>query len=347
LDNNQALEGCIPLPDAFEVTYASTKVTGMCDGNADSLVVKQRAALRVLPKLLLGAGKDKAAINAAIQRLVNRTSDLGRLVGNGETQATVWQSLEVTDVRLEVVVAIVAGAECVTAIRFNQQLGDLYVGLNMSHLAAVVRGLPYLSEFKCIGCRGNTWPADMQLPRNLPSAAARLQTLILSGCGVTGQLPNSWGKWTSLFTLDLSFNKFTGTLPASFAGLPNIQSLLLEFNQLWGTLPSAWGAAAVMPRNLTLTLAGNERLAGTVPPAWRHFSSGSIEVSFTGVRGCLPDGVRVYQEKPLPLCSAVSSEAAALIALKGLFSRACVLDLGGLTTWIAGEHIMPAAQRSV
>jgi hypothetical protein len=268
---------------------------------------------------------------------VNRTAGLGQLVGNGETEATVWESLGVTDVRLEVVVTIVAGAEFVTAIRFDKILGDLYVGLNMSYLVAVVKYLPYLSEFKCLGCRGNTRPADMQLPRNLPCTAARLRTLVLNGCEVAGQLPNSWGNWTSLVTLDLSFNKITGTLPASFAGLSNIQSLALDYNQLRGTLPAAWGDAAAMPRNLTLTLSGNKGLGGTVPALWRHFSSGVIEVSFTNVTGCLPDGVPVYQDKPLPLCSAVSTEAAALMALKGVFSQAGTLDLGGLATWISGE----------
>jgi hypothetical protein len=317
----------------------------MCDGNTDSVVAKQRAALKLLPKLLLGAGKDSAAINTAIRRLVNRTAGLGGLVGNGEMETTVWENLGVVDTRLEVVVTIMAGAEYVTAIRFNQQLSDLYVGLNLSRLAAVTRGLPYLSEFKCIGCRGNTRPADMQLPRNLPGAAVRLQTLELSGCGVTGQLPSSWGNWTSLVTMGLSFNKITGTLPVSFGGLPNIQSLGLDFNQLRGTLPAAWGDAATMPKNVTITLSGSKALAGTVPGSWRHFSSGSIEVSFTGIRGCLPDGVPVYQDKPLKLCSAVSGEAGALIALKGVFSTAGVTDLGGLATWVPGEcHLK---QRSV
>jgi hypothetical protein len=64
LDNNQALEGCIPLLlNPVDVTYSGSKVTGMCDGNADLVVTKQRDALKQLPKLLLGAGKDSAAIN--------------------------------------------------------------------------------------------------------------------------------------------------------------------------------------------------------------------------------------------------------------------------------------------
>jgi hypothetical protein len=92
-----------------------------------------------------------------------------------------------------------------------------------------------------------------------------MQALDLSGGGVTGQLPSSWGNWPSLATLNLSFNKITGTLPASFAGLSSLQSLRLEYNKLQGTLPAAWGDATVMPQKVSILLAGNKGIGGTVP----------------------------------------------------------------------------------
>jgi hypothetical protein len=147
LDSNQALSGCVPLPNLIELTYAGTQVAGKCDDSSNLPTLRQRAALRLLPKLLLGAGKDRTTVNTAIQRLVNRNSELGRLVGNGEVEKVVWESLGVVDVRLEVVVAVVAGAEHVTAIRIDP-LPDLYIGLNMTKLVAVLRDLPYLRELR-------------------------------------------------------------------------------------------------------------------------------------------------------------------------------------------------------
>jgi hypothetical protein len=84
----------------------------------------------------------------------------------------------------------------------------------------------------------------------LPAVAPHMHSLLLANCRLTGQLPRTWGNWSSMQDISLQGNSITGTLPESSSALSSLQSLSLTNNKLHGTLPWLWGQAQVMPRNL-------------------------------------------------------------------------------------------------
>ena len=107
---------------------------------------------------------------------------------------------------------------------------------------------------------------DNQLTGAIPSSLGRLTTLTwmnLDQNDLTGQIPSSLGNLTNLEALWLSQNRLTGPIPSSLGNLTNLVSLYLRDNQLTGQIPSSLG-------NLTnlrfLRLHGN-RLTGEIPAA--------------------------------------------------------------------------------
>ncbi|XP_020577014.1 probable leucine-rich repeat receptor-like protein kinase At5g49770 [Phalaenopsis equestris] len=65
----------------------------------------------------------------------------------------------------------------------------------------------------------------------------QLTTLILAGCGFTGEIPSELGNLKQLSFLALNSNKFSGKIPASLGGLSNLYWLDVADNQLSGPLP--------------------------------------------------------------------------------------------------------------
>ncbi|CAJ2658752.1 unnamed protein product [Trifolium pratense] len=74
-----------------------------------------------------------------------------------------------------------------------------------------------------------------------------LEFLDLSSNQLTGKLPNSLGKFTSLYDLDLSRNSVnsitgvSGPMPTSIGNLSNLGSLNLDSNMMNGTIPESIG----------------------------------------------------------------------------------------------------------
>ncbi|KPA73256.1 putative GP46-like surface antigen [Leptomonas pyrrhocoris] len=93
----------------------------------------------------------------------------------------------------------------------------------------------------------------------------------LSGFGqqVTGSLPASWGRLTTLTSLDLSGNALNGSLPADWGGMAALESLYLNSNRLEGSLPGQWRFLSEL---MTLRLDKNT-LSGTLPAAWFRLTS--------------------------------------------------------------------------
>jgi hypothetical protein len=206
--------------------------------------------------------------------------------------------------------------------------------LQLKRLIPVVKNMPKLQFFDCIGC--NAQPSRLQLLSGLPYAAPNIEDLVLIDSGLTGQLPPTWGNWPSISSIMLGWNSINGTLPDSFSLLPNMTWLDLNSNKLQGTLPNSWGQAWVVPKSMRMDLHGNSSIRGEVPSSWVHFSEGEVDHVGTQVGGCAPNGLTLRQEPALPTCSSVSSDAAALQAIQGLLERSG-LSNSGLGTWIIGE----------
>lgn len=65
----------------------------------------------------------------------------------------------------------------------------------------------------------------------------KLNSLYLSNCSLTGEIPRSIGNLTQLLNLEFSQNYITGTIPAEIGKLQNLWQLEFYDNQLTGTLP--------------------------------------------------------------------------------------------------------------
>ncbi|KAI3879986.1 hypothetical protein MKX03_020394 [Papaver bracteatum] len=91
----------------------------------------------------------------------------------------------------------------------------------------------------------------------------RLQELVLSHTGFTGEIPTSIGNLRLLTRLDLGYCGFNGTIPHAISNRKQLQYLDLSINNFTGLIPSiSW------PESLTdIDLSGNS-LVGPVPSDW-------------------------------------------------------------------------------
>ncbi|KAG2495519.1 hypothetical protein HYH03_006462 [Edaphochlamys debaryana] len=102
---------------------------------------------------------------------------------------------------------------------------------------------PELPRLVSLDLSGN----DGALNGGLPLTAWRgdwpsLQYLNVSGCGMSGSLPYDWSPLPALAVLDLSRNRLTGMLPPGLSSLSQLRWLSVAYNDgLSGTLPPAWG----------------------------------------------------------------------------------------------------------
>nr|QAS62447.1 LRR receptor-like serine/threonine-protein kinase RCH1 [Sedum alfredii] len=81
---------------------------------------------------------------------------------------------------------------------------------------------------------------------NLPfpvgfSSLLNLRSLVLSGCNLTGNVPDSVGEFAALQVFDISSNSIEGSIPATIGKLKNLQVLDFSSNQLTGRIPAEIG----------------------------------------------------------------------------------------------------------
>ncbi|GKV09677.1 hypothetical protein SLEP1_g21139 [Rubroshorea leprosula] len=99
-----------------------------------------------------------------------------------------------------------------------------------------------------------------QFTQNLPYwTMTSLQYINLGHNQLQGQMSDIFGHFSSLTTLDVSFNSFTSNLPQSFINLTSITSMYLENNQFDGTID----VLANLPLD-TLNVANNH-FTGWIP----------------------------------------------------------------------------------
>ena len=109
------------------------------------------------------------------------------------------------------------------------------------------------------------WPVARSMHNwqgvTLGGTPVRVTGLARSGEGLTGPVPSSLGRLTSLGTLDLGGNELTGVIPPQLGNLNNLTALDLGGNALTGEIPSSLGSLAALE---TLDLSDN-RLDGEIP----------------------------------------------------------------------------------
>jgi len=85
-----------------------------------------------------------------------------------------------------------------------------------------------------------------------------LTTLVLSGMGLAGTIPESIGELGELRVLRLDNNQFTGVIPASFRRLERASELRVDGNRLVGPIP--FGKEMMWRLGKKLRVGGNEGL---------------------------------------------------------------------------------------
>ena len=117
------------------------------------------------------------------------------------------------------------------------------------------------------------------------SADGRVNSLDLSGRGLTGPLPPEVGNLTSLTELHLRDNQLSGPLPPGLGNLPGLEKLALDNNQLNGNIPPQLANLTALAE---LTLANNA-LSGPIPAELANLANlESLDLSGNALTGPVP-----------------------------------------------------------
>ncbi|TYJ12033.1 hypothetical protein E1A91_A11G320300v1 [Gossypium mustelinum] len=111
---------------------------------------------------------------------------------------------------------------------------------------------------------------ETSFPQLLINASLpKLKRVMLRSCNVTGEIPASFGRFTTINILDLSFNRLRGKIPEELSSLA-LNNLFLNGNNFSGTVPS-W----MLNTNVKIDLSYN------------NFAD-------TGVSGCQRNSVNLF-----------------------------------------------------
>lgn len=152
-----------------------------------------------------------------------------------------------------------AGTECSWAGVRCDDARTTVVGLELYGNNLV--GLPVVSQLPdLVALDLNANPLGSAFPPSF-TALAKLESLRIAGCGLTGNLPASLGQLAQLRELYAPNNSFSGPVPAALGGLSNLAELVLYGNQLTGPIPAALGSLSKLT-NLDLD---DNALTGPIP----------------------------------------------------------------------------------
>lgn len=156
-----------------------------------------------------------------------------------------------------------------------------------------------------------------EIPDELGVACGSLVVLDLSENKLSGELPMTFGKCTSLQSLNLSrnylsgdflssvvsklsslrylyvpFNNITGHVPLSLANCTQLQVLDLSSNAFTGSIPSGFCSSSTSPPALEKLLLAGNYLSGMVPAELgRCKNLRTIDLSFNNLNGPIPSGI--------------------------------------------------------
>ena len=137
----------------------------------------------------------------------------------------------------------------------------------------------------------------------------RLQALILSDTGLTGEIPPELGNLTQLQVLILSDAGLTGAIPPGLGNLTRLELLDLSDTEVTGEIPPELGNLA----RLGLLDISNTELSGDVPPELGNLTRLNwLRLYSTNLTGCLPASLRAQRVDlgtyHKPFCAAPESE---------------------------------------
>lgn len=133
------------------------------------------------------------------------------------------------------------------------------------------------------------WLSGYGLEGTLPSSFGELTHLKwvdLSANQLSGPLPASLGNLQELIWFDLSLNLIEGSLPASLGYLDNLAFVYLSYNNLQGSIPETFGSLQSLS---DLDLSHN-LLSGSIPISFTNLPGGtSIDLSYNLLEGTIPE----------------------------------------------------------
>lgn len=104
-----------------------------------------------------------------------------------------------------------------------------------------------------------------QISGLIPNSLCKISTLRvldLSKNNLSGEIPNCWSDFKILVVLDFSDNNLSGIIPSSFGNASSLKSLHLSSNNLHGDIPSSLRHCTDL---VTLDFGENEMLTGYLP----------------------------------------------------------------------------------
>ncbi|KAF8405967.1 hypothetical protein HHK36_008047 [Tetracentron sinense] len=101
------------------------------------------------------------------------------------------------------------------------------------------------------------------------SSFSSLLSLDLSYNSFSGSIPNHIGNLSKLIHLDLSFNQFSGKIPLNIGLLTSLRILHLHVNQIYGSIPHEIGKL----RSLNELYLNNNNLTGLIPTSLGNLSN--------------------------------------------------------------------------
>ncbi|CAL5204127.1 unnamed protein product [Lathyrus oleraceus] len=120
---------------------------------------------------------------------------------------------------------------------------------------------------------------------NCSKVGERVQSLTLSGLGLSGQLPSNLSNLTYLHSLDLSKNNFHGQIPTQFGHFTLLNVIQLAFNNLSGSLPPQLGRL----HNLVSLDFSVNNLTGEIPSTFGNlFSLKNLSLARNKLVGEIP-----------------------------------------------------------
>jgi hypothetical protein len=115
---------------------------------------------------------------------------------------------------------------------------------------------------------------------------ADVTSIDLASNGLSGSIPLSFAKLTSLVSVDLHDNHLLGGLESFFTGT-SLKFLILSDNNFSGELPLEWASPGAL--NIVKLDVSNNNLCGTISPLWARWKRLSVlDLSNNSFSGTLP-----------------------------------------------------------
>ncbi|KAL6204539.1 hypothetical protein ACLB2K_021806 [Fragaria x ananassa] len=107
------------------------------------------------------------------------------------------------------------------------------------------------------------------IPESLGNLSKVLNKLYMGGNRISGNIPASVGRLTSLTLLNVSYNSISGEIPTEIGQLENLQELSVAGNDLSGHIPNSLGN---LKKLNSIDLSGNH-FVGQIPSSFSNFQN--------------------------------------------------------------------------